>query len=364
MPFGDGFVKFFDLLPSLRQFAACLFNFGIWHSRKRTPSPDKNLLPVETNSRIVALTPRAATGTEFGCHPDDRTYAIRNPTITRLVQKEINMLTRFRPLVVAVLLLTATILASTFQSREFRKTVDFQPGGQLTIKTDLGSVKLTSWDQNQVEIYARIEPQKDTDSEYAARAVESARIEVTGDARSLTIRSEFEDVPRENYGRRLPNIHYEIRAPRQLSLNLDADRCKVDAAGFAGKIKINTDRTTVSASDLTGEIEVRMDRGNARLTGLQGKLFVQTDRTESKFEFLRLEGDSQLNIDRGECELRVPDGQGLALKARNGRRETFQTDFAVATSTFDKERIEGTINGGGPQLIVNADRGTVRLKRR
>lgn len=274
------------------------------------------------------------------------------------------MLTRFRPLVVVVLMLTATVLASAFQSREFRKTADFQPGGQLTIKTDLGSVKLTSWDQNQVEIYARIEPQKDTSAEYAARAVAAAKIEVTGDSHSLTIRSDFEDIPEENYGRRLPNIHYEIRAPRQLNLNLNADRCKVDAAGFTGKIKFNTDRTTVSASDLSGDIEVHMDRGNARLTGLQGKLLVQTDRTESKIEAIRIEGDSHLNIDRGECELRVPDGQGLALKARNGRRETFQTDFAVATSTFDKERIEGTINGGGPQLTVNADRGTVRLKRR
>src|SRR5436189_294210 len=104
------------------------------------------------------------------------------------------MLTRFRLLVVAILLLTATMLASTFQSREFRKTVDFQPGGQLTIKTDLGSVKLTSWDQNRVEVYALIEPQKDTSAEYAARAVEAAKVEVSGDTRSLTIRSNFEDI--------------------------------------------------------------------------------------------------------------------------------------------------------------------------
>jgi len=274
------------------------------------------------------------------------------------------MLTRLRPAVIAVLLFTITILASPFQSREFRKTVDFQSGGQLTIKTDLGSVKLTSWDQNQIEVYAHIEPQKDTSPEYAARSVEAAKIEITGDARSLTIRSDFEAIPEEHFGRRLPNIHYEIRAPRQLNLNLNADRCKVEVAGFAGKIKIDTDRTTVGASDLAGDIEVRMDRGKATLQGLQGKLFVQTDRTESKIEAIRIEGDSQLNIDRGECELRVPDGQGFALKARNGRRETFQTDFAVATNTFDKERIEGTINGGGPQLVVNSDRGTVRLKRK
>ncbi len=274
------------------------------------------------------------------------------------------MLKRYKLPVAAILLLAVPVLAATFQSREFRRTVDFQSGGQLTIKTDLGSVKLNSWDQNQIEIYAHIEPQKDTNPEYAARAVEATKIEIAGNAQSLTIRSDFEDVPRENYSRRLPNIHHEIRAPRQLNLTLDADRCKVNATGFAGRLKFNTDRTTVGASDLTGEIEVRMDRGNATLTGIQGKLFVQTDRTDSKLEVLRIEGDSQLNIDRGDCELRVPDGQGLALKARTGRRQTFQTDFAVATNNFDKDRVEGTINGGGPQLVVNTDRGSVRLKRK
>src|SRR5262245_56666274 len=120
------------------------------------------------------------------------------------------MFIRFRPAVIAVFLFTTTILASNFQSREFRRTVDFQSGGQLTIKTDLGSVKLTSWDQNQIEIYARIEPHKDASAEHAARSVEAARIEVSGDARSLTIRSDFNDIPRDNHSTHPPSIHYEI----------------------------------------------------------------------------------------------------------------------------------------------------------
>ena len=63
------------------------------------------------------------------------------------------------------------------------------------LDVDLGSVKLTAWDQNQIEIYARVEPPQDVTSEYAARAVEAAKIEVTGDGRSLTIRSDFSNVP-------------------------------------------------------------------------------------------------------------------------------------------------------------------------
>lgn len=275
------------------------------------------------------------------------------------------MSTRYRLSALYTLLLTLPILVSAFQSREFRRTIDFQSGGQLTVRTDLGSVKLTAWDQNQIEVYARVEPPQDVSSEYAARAVESAKIEISGGPQSLTIRSNFDDVPAMDWhSKRMPSIHYEIRAPRQLNLNLDADRCKVDAGGFAGRIKLNTDRTTVGAYDLSGEIEVRMDRGEATLSNLQGSLSIQTDRTNSRIEAVRIDGNSKLDIGRGECELRLPESQGLSLRANTGRRESFHTDFAVAANNFDKERIEGTINGGGPQLVINTDRSTVRLKRK
>jgi hypothetical protein len=251
------------------------------------------------------------------------------------------------------------------QGREFRKMVDFQSGGQLTVRTDLGSVRLTGGDQNQIEIYARIEPPKDAEASYATRAVEAAKIEVTGDSRSLTIRSHFDDVPTIEFNsKRLPNIHYEIRAPRQLNLDLNADRCKVDAAGLSGRIKLNTDRTTVALRDLSGEIDVRMDRGEATLSDLQGSISLHSDRTNSQIEAVRIDKDSKLDIGRGDCELRLPESQGLTLRGSVGRREKFESDFAVATTNFDKDRVEGTINGGGPQLIINTDRSTVRLKRK
>src|SRR5437762_8769693 len=101
------------------------------------------------------------------------------------------------------------------QSREFRKTVAFEPGSDLTFDSDKGSVKLTSWDRREIEIYARIEPPENTDSDYGRRAVEAAKIEVFGDARSLTVRSNFDDVPnrddRWGQSKTLPDIHYEIR---------------------------------------------------------------------------------------------------------------------------------------------------------
>lgn len=258
--------------------------------------------------------------------------------------------------------------AAVAQSKEFRKNVEFAPGGDLRFNTDKGSVRLRSWDQNQVEIYARIEPPERADADYGRRAVEAARIEVLGDARSLTIRSNFDDVPEKwgdgGHSRSIPDIHYEIRVPRNLNLDLNADRCKVEVQGVAGRIRIETDRTPLTASDLSGDVRIKMDRGKATITGFQGKLDLDTDRTDSELQAIRIDGDSRLNIGRGECEMRIPDSQGLTLNARLGRREHLYNDFGITVNKLrDGNDIEGVINGGGPMLRIQGDRGTIRLKR-
>src|SRR5215475_6726020 len=270
-----------------------------------------------------------------------------------------------------VLLATSIIAplksAAVIQSKEFRKTVEFVSGGDLRFNTDKGSVRLTSWEQSRVEIYARIEAPEDVDADYGRRAVEAARIEVSGDARSLIIRSNFDDVPYKDglgHSRSLPDIHYEIRAPRNLNLDLGADRCKVEAQGFSGRIRIDTDRTPVTANDLSGEIQIKMDRGKATVTRFQGRLDLDTDRTDSQLQAVRIEGDSRLNVGRGECEMKIPDSQGLTLNSRLGRRESLNSDFGLTiNSLHDRNDIEGVINGGGPRLTIEGDRGVIHLKR-
>ena len=157
----------------------------------------------------------------------------------------------------------AQAVSQSLPSKEFKKTVEFEPGGEFTLKTDKGSVRLTSWDNSQIEIYAH-RSSKEVDEDYGRRSVEGARVEVTGDGRSLTVRSDFDGVPSIegfiNQSKRLPDIHYEIRAPRSLNINIEADRCKVELQGFRGKTRLDTGRTPVQASDLEGELRVNMNR--------------------------------------------------------------------------------------------------------
>jgi len=277
--------------------------------------------------------------------------------MTRLILKTII------PLLAVVTLTGLTIFA---QSREFKKTVDFSSGGDLKVYSDRGSVHLTSWNQNQVEVVARIVRPEWAKSDFDQRSIDATKIDLIGDSRSLTVRANFDDVPSRNSiisdGRSLPEVHFEIRAPRSLNLVLDVDRSKVEFRGVEGKLEVFSDRSSVTADDIAGDLRVKADRGPIKISGARVKLDVHTDRSDVKMSATQITGDSKFEINRGDLELNVPRSQGMVVSANTGRRAGFESDFPVSMQTFGDDRVEGTINGGGPKVMIRTDRGKARLK--
>ena len=295
-------------------------------------------------------------------------------------------------------------LALGAQRREVKKTVDFDPGGQLTLETNRGSIHLDSWDQKRIKIVARIEAPEGIDAEYARRIVEAARVELQGDSRAFTIRSNYDDVPyREEHkgsrSRTVPHIHYRIQAPRKLNLRVEDSRSHIDISGFEGEVEVEAHRGsldvrdlsgslrlvtsrgpfeardlsgtlhleahrgTFSARNLTGSIFLDVSRGKAALSEIRGALEVKASRADVTLDAIQIEGDSRVENYRGTIELRLPESVGLSLRTEIGERGEFLSDREILMQRIRGRNFEGTINGGGPELCVKIDRGKIILKR-
>lgn len=255
------------------------------------------------------------------------------------------------------------------QSKTFTRTVDFAAGGDLRVSTDVGTVRLTSWEQNRVEVVARIEGRnhESVSADYMRRAVEATEIELIGGGNSLTIKANYDNVPYESKwggkNRVIPRIEWEIRAPRRANIDLDTDRSEAEVRGFDGRHSLKTDRSPLRVEDMSGDIRLNIDRGSqTRLSNIRGSLQIEADRTDLTFERLQLTGDSRVQMDRGKLEMRMAGSQGLHLSMNKERRNSFQSDFPITTSSFSDDRIEGAINGGGPRLTLRTDRTQVYLK--
>ncbi|MFB3126427.1 MAG: DUF4097 domain-containing protein, partial [Candidatus Acidiferrales bacterium] len=190
-----------------------------------------------------------------------------------------------------------------------------------------------------------------------------------------------------NCSKTLPYVHYQIKAPRNLSIRLEDHKSDIDISGFDGDLDLDTHKGTVKLADLTGEIrldthkgrveasglsgDIRLNthRGRMRLAGLRGRVRVETHRGEISIDALEIDGSSRLETHRGHIVLSLPESQGFDVRGEIGRRADFDSDFDITLRTFgrrdrNRDRIEGTINGGGPEIYINTYRGEIRLRRR
>jgi hypothetical protein len=276
---------------------------------------------------------------------------------------------------VASSLLTLLVLAAPgqAQSRQFERTVRLDSGGYLSLEATKGSVKLSSWDRNEVEIRAEIRAEGRLDADYARRTVEATTVDVMGGGGDVRIRSNYDQVPYDKEGlwvgssRRVPEIHYQIRAPRKVQLRLDVDRSDTTLTGFEGRIDLVADRSRLDLKDLTGAIGVEVDRGgDSRIEQVAGSLRIDADRTNLRVDFARLEEGSSIEADRGDVDITVPAAQGFTLDAHLSRRSDFDSQLPIQIRNWrsNQRRFTTDVNGGGPRLAIEMDRGRVSLGNR
>src|SRR5262245_20494654 len=144
------------------------------------------------------------------------------------------------------------------QTKVFERTVHLSSRGSLDLTSSKGSVRLTPWDRDEVEIHARIEADTSALGDYGRRAVEATAIDVTASGDRVTIRPNFENLPKPYWifagWASIPNIHFQIRAPKRLDIRLNVDRSDTVLTGFEGRIVLETDRSEIQAADLTGSV--------------------------------------------------------------------------------------------------------------
>ena len=302
----------------------------------------------------------------------------------------------------------ASVAIAAAQDRTFEHTMELQSGSRLTLEADRGSVVLVSWNRPTAEILARIEPPADVDADYAQRAVEGTAIEVRGNRRSVRIRTDYGGVPRRGLfgNRRLPRVHYEIRAPRQLHLDLGIDRSSATVEGFEGRLLLDLDRSDLDVRDLAGTVTLTFDRGEFQASGLAGSIAIDLDRargvvldgvrgdlrldaerTDVTLRDLAIENDSLVAMDRGDLDIELAADRGVTIDATMTGRSGFavgpgagvmpptspaaqERDLHVfgasrrtdqlETESRGRDRLD--VNGGGPLLRIEADQGAVRLR--
>jgi Putative adhesin len=247
--------------------------------------------------------------------------------------------------------------AIAVETKEFRRTVDLDARGSVSIDTFKGSVEVEAWDQARAEIFARVGPDTTCGNDASqAERVRLTEIDVQSSGSRLKIRSDYDKlkdfplIPLHVEGLDMacnahPFVYYRIRMPRTARLEIEDHKSKIGVTGLRSDAKIVSHKGAIDVTDHDGALDLTTHKGDARV------------------EFARLGGDSRFETHKGDVEISLPRSAAFDLEAHVGRAGRLESGFTVAGREWSKREsfYEEKVNGGGPRLELTTHKGDLRL---
>jgi len=266
-----------------------------------------------------------------------------------------------------LLLATALILAPAALAQQsdedFRQQAPFAAGGSVTVENGRGDTRVEGWDKNEILVEAH--KYYEGDGSERAEWLRETKIRFEGDEHHRLIKVEYpENFFGWNHWNGRHGVNLTVHLPRRIDAELKNDRGQLTVQQISGKLEIANDRGNIDVTGLDGELRVNGDRGSLKVrdSAIRNGLRVSLDRGSIDIDLKRLDGDSDLEVSRGDLCLTLPGNAAFKLDAERNRRSSFHTDFSVlARGGFNGNEIRGDVNGGGPTLRLRGDRGSVSL---
>lgn len=123
-----------------------------------------------------------------------------------------------------------------------------------------------------------------------------------------------------------------------------------------GKIDAQTSGGSVQGSDLTGEIKASTSGGSVRLSNVAGSVDANTSAGSVEVSIVKLGEYVRLSTSVGSVRVKMPLDKGISLNLSGSNIKIPLSNFNGDT---EKNRIRGTLNGGGVAVNISAGMGNV-----
>lgn len=125
-----------------------------------------------------------------------------------------------------------------------------------------------------------------------------------------------------------------------------------------GSINGSTSGGSIRVLNTEGELDLKTSGGSIRLDGIAGAVNASTSggsiQAISKSEKCSLD----LSTSGGNITITLPDNTGYELDLKGNR---VSTTFSEFSGEMEKNRVIGTIRGGGPKIAARTSGGSIRL---
>jgi len=318
----------------------------------------------------------------------------------------------------STLFLISSLAAVAATEEQLNKRFTVEPGGQLVVDVDFGSIELTTHATGEVvvDVWRKVTRKNKADEEEFLR---DHPVTFSQDGNTVTVRCRRKGVGGWSWGgRSRMEGKYTITVPAQFDAQLKTSAGSIAVSDLAGEVKANTsggglrfahlrgplDGGTsgggIHVSDCGGNLKIHTSGGGIDVSGGSGSLDGHTSGgsvvvkgfegdarvgtsgggltienvigpvegstsggSVSAVLSSPLEGDVRLSSSAGEVTVVVPEDAAFDLDASTSAGRV-STDLPVTVvGKVERDHLKGTVNGGGESVVLRSSAGSIHLKK-
>ena len=315
---------------------------------------------------------------------------------------KLNLFDSLRVETVGLAFLALAATASADIEDNITRVFKAQPGGQLVVDLDRGSIEIKTAEGESVDI--EITRQAGGRQSTAEKTLKDHVVTTTQTDRAVEIRAEYKGAQRRSWFGRSPElqVHCRIIVPPKFDVDLKTSGGHIKVAELTGKVRAHTsggnmtfekiegpvsahtsggslnlsdiqgdvDAQTsggsIHAGKLTGRSVVKTSGGNVEVAGIKGQIDARTSGGSVTAKLLEQPaGDCTFTTSGGNVTVVLDAKVAVDVNARTsaGRVSTDFPVVAVIQGEQKKNELRGKINGGGPLITAHTSGGSVRLRK-
>ncbi len=240
------------------------------------------------------------------------------------------------------------------KSEEFSKVLPLKSDGTFSIKNVNGSITVTTWKEEKVEIKALKTTKGDPEK------LKQVKIEIESTPDSVFVDTVY---PR---GRNIRvNVKYEVKVPEGVNLeDIRSVNGNVYVSGPIGNTNASTTNGKIRLDGASGALSLSTTNGRIEAVNVKGKLGARSTNGSIVLEVLSFEDSIEAKTVNGSITLRFGSLEkidaDLRAKVVNGR---ISLDFPFTFQSIRKSKrsLEGKIGQGGPQISLRTVNGSIKI---
>lgn len=283
-------------------------------------------------------------------------------------------------------------------TEDFKFTYDLQPNGRVSVEGFNGSIDITGWDRNQVEIIG---------TKYASsdELLKEIKIDTMNAPDAVTLRAHRLKSGDGWWGKGGAGVRMTIRVPRKVQLErISSSNGSVRVESVEGDARVSTSNGTIRVANLTGRLEATTSNGKLEAIDIKGGATlrtsngaIQADSVRGPFDASTSNGSIRARIDdvpqgspvratssNGSIELtfatfrnhevkastsnsaitiRLPDRVNAELRASTSNSNVTSDYDVTVRGTIGKNRLDGRLGEGGALISLNSSNGPIRIQK-